>query len=495
MDGPANPLCADSLKEEHAAKVRVLGAKANLLRRSVGGNSPTRPGPDGEFLDIQVGRRALSQSFLFERPASGERALLVRLRIAGSETGALEEFFELASAADLARVALVEGARSAPDPGHFVGAGKLEEIGVLAAETDSTLIVFDHELSPIQERNLERELGRRVIDRTQLILDIFARRARTHEGKLQVEFAQLRHASTRLVRGWTHLDRQRGGIGLRGAGESQIELDQRMINQRIRAVERQLSKVRRGRRLGRRSRARAKVPTIVLVGYTNAGKSSLFNILTDAGVDVADQLFATLDPTLRRITIPGIGTVVLADTVGFIGRLPHKLVEAFKATLEEVVEAKLLLHVVDAAAETRDQQMADVDKVLVEIGAADVPRLEIFNKVDLLSECSSRMDRDAGASPSRVWVSALRGLGLDQLRAAIAERLGVSECAELILSPHHGALRSWLYDRRAVLDEEVERDGSYRLRVHLPADELERVASRRGVVLRGGEGAHRMRTL
>ncbi|MEE8043224.1 MAG: ribosome rescue GTPase HflX [Pseudomonadales bacterium] len=448
--------------------------------------------PNGEFLDIRIGRSALSQSFLFERPASGERALLVRMRIAGSETGPSEEFFQLASAAGLEHVALVEGARSAPDPGHFVGAGKLEEIGVLAAQTDSTLIVFDHELSAIQERNLEGELDRRVIDRTQLILDIFARRARTHEGKLQVELAQLRHASTRLVRGWTHLDRQRGGIGLRGAGESQIELDQRMINQRIRAVERQLSKVRRGRRLGRRSRARAKVPTIVLVGYTNAGKSSLFNVLTDAGVDTADQLFATLDPTLRRTTVPGIGTVVLADTVGFIGRLPHKLVEAFKATLEEVAEAKLLLHVVDAAAETRDQQMADVDKVLVEIGAADVPRLEIFNKVDLLCGCSSRTDRDAGEL-SRVWVSALRGLGLDQLRAAIAERLGVSAWAELILSPHHGALRSWLYDRQAVLDEEVERDGSYRLRVHLPADELERVASRRGVVLRGGEGAHRMR--
>lgn len=416
------------------------------------------------------------------------------MRLNGSQLGSSEELVELASAADLEVIELIEGRRARPDPSHFVGTGKLEEIRSRVAEDDIAVIVFDHELTPVQERNLERALGCRVMSRTQLILDIFARRARTHEGKLQVELAQLKHAATRLVRGWTHLDRQRGGIGLRGgAGEAQIELDQRMINQRMQAIERQLTKVRAQRRQGRRSRSRAQVPTVVLVGYTNAGKSSLFNALTDAGVAAADQLFATLDPTLRRLTIPGIGTVVIADTVGFVSRLPHDLVEAFKATLEEVAQADLLLHVVDAAAELREQQMADVASVLAEIGAGSVARLEIFNKIDLLSARAPRVDLDETGEPSRIWMSASKGRGVDALLDAVAERLGVSECVEIVLSPTQAALRSSLYDRQAVVEEHIESDGSFLLRVRLPADELRRVVACRGVVLRGSEGAHRMR--
>ena len=418
--------------------------------------------------------------------------MLVQVRLPGGQASS-EEFLELASCADLETVGVVEANRRSPDPRHFVGVGKLEEIRDAAEEADAALVVFDHELTPVQERNLERLIGRRVMNRTQLILDIFARRARTHEGKLQVELAQLSHAATRLVRGWTHLDRQRGGIGMRGAGEAQIELDQRMINQRIKAVERQLSKVRSQRRQSRRSRNRANVPTVVLVGYTNAGKSSLFNRLTDAGVDAGDRLFATLDPTLRRLVIAGIGEVVIADTVGFISRLPHNLVAAFKATLEEVAKAELLLHVVDASSERCSEHMADVQSVLEEIGAAEVPRLEVFNKIDLIETCGPRIDRDAMKLPQRAWVSATHGAGVNELTHAIAERLGVGESRELVLPPDQARLRSWLYDRRAVIEEHAESDGGFRLRVRLTADELERVASREGVVLRGVGGTHRMR--
>lgn len=419
--------------------------------------------------------------------------MLVRMRIPRVACGGPEEFLELATAADLEAVAWVEGSRRAPHPRHFVGSGKLQEIARVAQETDAALVVFDHELTPVQERNLERAIGRRVMSRTELILDIFARRARTYEGKLQVELAQLEHAASRLVRGWTHLDRQRGGIGLRGVGEAQIELDQRMIGQRIKAIERQLSKVRSQRRQSRRYRSRAEVATVALVGYTNAGKSSLFNGLTDAGVEVRDQLFATLDPTLRRLTLPGIGEVVLADTVGFISRLPHHLVAAFKATLEEVAEADLLLHVVDASSERYPEQMEDVLGVLEEIGAGAVPRLDVFNKIDRLDSCAPRTDRGADDLPQRTWVSATQPSGLEELAEAVAQRLGVVEGRELVLSPNEAALRSWLHDRRAILEEHTECDGSIRVRVRLSAEEFERMASRRGAVLRGLGGPHRMR--
>ncbi|MEQ8802460.1 MAG: ribosome rescue GTPase HflX, partial [Haliea sp.] len=319
----------------------------------------------------------------FERPASGERAVLVHLTIASEdEREDPREFEELVLSAGGDPVAFVMGSRSVPDSRTFVGSGKLQEIADEVQLHEAEIVMFNHALSPSQERNLERELKCRVLDRTGLILDIFAQRARTHEGKLQVELAQLQHMSTRLVRGWTHLERQKGGIGLRGPGETQLETDRRLLRARIKSIQGRLQKVQRQRDQGRRSRRRAEVPTIELVGYTNAGKSTLFNRLTGSSVFAADQLFATLDPTLRRLDLEEAGPVILADTVGFIAHLPHKLVEAFKATLEETVSADLLLHVIDVAAEAREDNIHQVEAVLEEIGAADIPLLQVYNKLD-----------------------------------------------------------------------------------------------------------------
>ena len=304
----------------------------------------------------------------FDRPGSGERAVLVHLNLSSeSEREDPREFEELVLSAGGDPVAYIMGQRDAPHPGTFVGSGKLEEIAACVREHDAQIVMFNHALSPSQERNLERALQCRVLDRTGLILDIFAQRARTHEGKLQVELAQLQHMSTRLVRGWTHLERQKGGIGLRGPGETQLETDRRLLRARIRSITSRLEKVRRQRDQGRRSRRRAEVPTVSLVGYTNAGKSTLFNRLTASTVYAADQLFATLDPTLRRLQLENVGPVVLADTVGFIAHLPHKLVEAFKATLEETLNADLLLHVIDAASDERDDNIYQVQLSLIHI--------------------------------------------------------------------------------------------------------------------------------
>ena len=294
------------------------------------------------------------------------------------------EFEELVLSAGGDPVAFIMGSRDVPHARTFVGSGKLEEIAAAVAEHEAQIVMFNHSLSPSQERNLERELKCRVLDRTGLILDIFAQRARTHEGKLQVELAQLEHMSTRLVRGWTHLERQKGGIGLRGPGETQLETDRRLLRARIKSIQGRLLKVRKQRDQGRRARRRAELPTLSLVGYTNAGKSTLFNRLTDSEVYAADQLFATLDPTLRRLDLDNIGPVVMADTVGFIAHLPHKLVAAFKATLEETLNADLLLHVIDAATEQRDEHIHQVNDVLEEIGARDIPQLQVYNKLDLL---------------------------------------------------------------------------------------------------------------
>jgi GTP-binding protein HflX len=412
----------------------------------------------------------------FDRPESGERAVLVHLNLASeSQREDPREFEELVLSAGGDPVAYVMGARAAPDPRAFVGSGKLEEIAGEVREQCAEIVMFNHALSPSQERNLERELQCRVLDRTGLILDIFAQRARTHEGKLQVELAQLQHIATRLVRGWTHLERQKGGIGLRGPGETQLETDRRLLRARIKSITARLDKVRKQRGQGRRSRTRAEIPTVSLVGYTNAGKSTLFNHVTESDVYVADQLFATLDPTLRRLELENVGPVILADTVGFIAHLPHKLVEAFKATLEETLNADLLLHVVDAASEERDSNMHQVQDVLGEIGAEGIPQLQVFNKLDLLEQ-SPRLERNAGGRPERVWLSAATGAGTDLLLQAIAELVGrdmVSE--ELYLDPNQGSLRAAFYGMGAVEAEDYGDDGVAHLSVRLPRADWNRL--------------------
>jgi GTP-binding protein HflX len=356
-----------------------------------------------------------------------------------------------------------------------VGAGKLEEIRDEVAQHEAEVVMFNHSLSPSQERNLERELKCRVLDRTGLILDIFAQRARTHEGKLQVELAQLQHMSTRLVRGWTHLERQKGGIGLRGPGETQLETDRRLLRARIKSITARLEKVRKQRDQGRRARRRQEIPTVSLVGYTNAGKSTLFNAITKSAVYVADQLFATLDPTLRRVELENVGPAVLADTVGFIAHLPHKLVEAFKATLEETLNADLLLHVVDAASGERDDNVFQVMDVLSEIGADQIPRLEVYNKLDLLAR-PPRIERNAEGDPVRVWLSATTGEGVDLLLQAISELLGEDMVNEALdLTPDQGGLRAALYRLGAVESEDYADDGTAHLQVRLPRADWNRL--------------------
>ncbi len=356
-----------------------------------------------------------------ERSRSKERAILVNVdfRAAGIREE-LDEFRELACSAGVEPVAVIGGSRQAPDPKYFVGSGKAEEIRACVESMKADVVLVNHALSPGQERNLERLLQCRVLDRVGLILDIFAQRAHSFEGKLQVELAQLRHLSTRLVRGWTHLERQKGGIGLRGPGETQLETDRRLVAERIKQLNKRLEKV-GGQRDGRRkARRKAAIKTVSLVGYTNAGKSTLFNRLTGATVYAADQLFATLDPTLRRVKLPGADPVILADTVGFIRHLPHNLVAAFRSTLEETSEAALLLHVIDAHNDKRHECIEQVNEVLKEIGADTIPRIEIYNKIDMLEGCPPHVDYDAEGRAQRVWLSAVTGAGLDMLRQVLS---------------------------------------------------------------------------
>ncbi len=361
---------------------------------------------------------------MFDRPDSGERAILVHVQT-GRDVEDLSELRELAISAGTQPVAVVTGKRQTPDPRYYIGTGKLEELSQAVASNQAELVLFNNMLSPSQERNLEKALSVRVVDRTGLILDIFGQRARTFEGKLQVELAQLRHMATRLVRGWTHLERQKGGIGLRGGpGETQLETDKRLLEKRIREIQKRLEKVEQQREQGRNARKRADVPVVGLVGYTNAGKSTLFNALTRADVYAADQLFATLDPTLRRYQVAGHLAVVLADTVGFIRHLPHELVAAFRSTLSEASDADLLLHVIDASDERLADTVAHVEEVLVEIGADRLPRIQIYNKLDLLEGAQPRIERDGQGQVDRVWLSAATGQGLDLLAQAILERLG-----------------------------------------------------------------------
>lgn len=408
-----------------------------------------------------------------------ERVILVHIDFPAAQADHedIDEFKDLAKATGAEVVAVVTGRRRVPSARYFVGKGKAEEIQLLVAGEEVGLVIFNHNLTPAQERNLEKLFQCRVLDRVGLILDIFAQRARTFEGKLQVELAQLRHLSTRLVRGWGHLERQRGGIGLRGGpGEKQLEVDRRLLNNRIKAINRLLEKVRSQRAEGRKIRRRREVPTISLVGYTNAGKSTLFNKITAAGVYVADKLFATLDPTLRRIELPDVGAAILVDTVGFVRHLPHELIAAFRATLEETQMADLLLHVIDANDPKRREKIAEVDVVLEQIGADKIPQLLVYNKIDLTADNKPRIDYSALDEPKSVRISAVEGAGLDLLFSAL-EKLLADEIGEydVMLTSRQGKLRANLYNGGTVISEKIDKNGNWHLKIRIKKREFDRL--------------------
>ena len=415
----------------------------------------------------------------FERQESGDRVVAVSMKL-NSETRRQDqdEFESLILSAGGILVSSVSGKRLSPNSKTFVGKGKLEEISERLKLNSANVVIFNHTLTPIQERNLERELCCRVVDRTGLILDIFAQRAKSHEGKLQVELAQLRHATSRLVRGWTHLERQKGGIGQRGPGETQLETDRRLIQTRVKSISTRLDRVRTRRKQGRKSRLKSFLPTVAIIGYTNAGKSTLFNRLTNSKVYAADKLFATLDPTLRKLQLKKFGTVVLGDTVGFVRDLPHQLVDAFKATLEEVVSADLLIHVIDASAENYNDNISEVESILTEIGACSLPKIEVFNKADIVG-LPYRLERDISGMPSRVWLSSRNGGGIDILLNSLVEKLSSKIVRRtLTIGLDKGRLRSTLHHIGVVKSEEFNADGSATLSIELPIEQWNRLVGR-----------------
>lgn len=425
---------------------------------------------------------------MFERPKGGERAVLVHIDFGqgngqnGGYASDQAEFKELVRSTGAEVVDLIAGSRRSPDARHFIGKGKVNELKERVAATNAEVVIFNHTLGPGQERNLESVLSCQVLDRTGLILDIFAQRARSHEGKLQVELAQLRHLSTRLIRGWTHLERQKGGIGMRGPGEKQLETDRRLLAERIKTIQHRLAKVSQQRNQGRQARHKAEIPTVSLVGYTNAGKSTVFNALSGADVYAADQLFATLDPTLRRVQMPGGLPVVLADTVGFIRQLPHDLVVAFRSTLQETEEADLLLHIIDASDLQRDQNIDQVNRVLREINASDRIQILVYNKIDL-TDLPPKVTRSEDGRLVRVWVSGKTGAGLDLLSTEITRFFqGQTLHGLLTLPMSEGRLRAELFEHGVVLAEEITPSGEWRLEVRVSNDYYQRLTRQNHVL-------------
>lgn len=412
---------------------------------------------------------------MFERPQGGERAVLVQLALPGVDADkALQEFEELALSAKAEILDCVLGTRATPDAKYYIGKGKAEEIAQRVKALDAELVLVNHELSPSQERNLERLFECRVVDRSGLILDIFAQRARTFEGKLQVELAQLQHLSTRLIRGWTHLERQKGGIGLRGPGETQLETDRRLLRERIKYINKRLEKVRSSRDQNRQARRKASLLTVSLVGYTNAGKSTLFNTLTGESIYVADQLFATLDPTMRQLNLPGSSSVILTDTVGFIRDLPHQLVEAFRATLEETQQADLLLHVIDISDAHWRDNVFSVQRVLDDLGVHDIPIIQVFNKIDLKEGWKPKIDYQE--ENCKVWISAATNLGLDLLKEAISTQLhGAVLIENVVLEATQAKLRAQLYELGSVLSESHNEKGDWLLKIRITQAQKQRL--------------------